>query len=41
MIIRIDDSDTNLFTLNKSLYLDSNNLLDLNYDINLVIERNI
>lgn len=40
-IIRIDDSDTNLFTLNKSLYLDSNNLLDLNYDINLVIERNI
>lgn len=40
-IVKIDDSNSNLFTLNKLLYLDSNNLLDLTYDINLIIERNI
>lgn len=40
-IVKIDNDNENLFTLNKLLYLDSNNLLDLTYNINLIVERNI
>lgn len=40
-IIKIDSTESNVFTLSKVLYLDNNNLLDMSYNINLTIERNI
>ena len=39
--IKVDSNDKNVFTLNKSLFIDDNNNLDLIYDIDLKIENNI
>ena len=39
--IKVDSNDKNVFTLNKALFIDDNNNLDLIYDIELKIEKNI